>query len=170
MEIHTKRLRIVPCTSTSIKIALKQSYDNGPQIFNSLKQLEEDPSLLFWGTWLVISKEDGTVVGDIGFKGKPDIHKVVEVGYGFLEDFRNKGYATESVQALINWAFNSSKVDKVIAETLKDNNGSIRVLKKLNMNLVHETEEHMYWGLDNRKTTTQVQNHKYKQVNQKDSY
>ena len=50
-----------------------------------------------------------------------------------LLKYWNKGYATEAVQELIDWAFRTGEVEMIIAETLLDNYGSIRVLEKLHM-------------------------------------
>ncbi|UAC49716.1 GNAT family N-acetyltransferase [Bacillus aquiflavi] len=147
MKLETKRLSIIPCTKQTIEIAMKQNYDHGPQIQTYLELLKEDPSLLYWGVWLVIRKNDGVIIGDIGFKGKPDKNKTVEVGYGFLESFWNQGYATEAVGALIKWAFDTSKVKKVVAETLQNNYGSMRVLEKLGMIKVNETKTMINWKI-----------------------
>ena len=151
MELETERLKIIPCTEETVDIAINQKYDNGPQISTYLKQLNEDSSLLYWGIWLVVRKSDGAVLGDIGFKGKPDENGVVEAGYGFLERYWGNGYATEAVGELIRWAFKTSKVDKVIAETLQDNYGSIRVLEKIGMKKMTSTETMINWGMGNPK-------------------
>lgn len=129
-------------------MAINQNFDNGPEVSTYIKQLMEDPSLLYWGSWFVVKKSNGVIIGDIGFKGKPDENKVVEVGYGLLEKYWNKGYGTEAIGALIQWAFRTSKVDKIVAETLHDNCGSIRVLEKLGMEKVNATETMIHWYLD----------------------
>lgn len=147
MELETNRLKIISCTVETVQIAINQNYDNGPEISNYLEQLNKDPSLLNWGSWIVVHKSDGIVIGDIGFKGKPDKNGVVEIGYGFLKNYWNNGYATEAVGALIQWAFNTSKVEKVIADTLQDNYGSIRVLEKIGMKKVGYTETMIDWEL-----------------------
>ena len=46
---------------------------------------------------------------------------------------------------LIQWAFNTSDVDKILAETLQDNYGSIRVLEKLCIQKVAYAEAIIYW-------------------------
>ncbi|QCR31237.1 GNAT family N-acetyltransferase [Lysinibacillus sp. SGAir0095] len=148
MILETNRLQIIPCTIETVQITINQNYYNGPHISSYLKDLTKDPSLLYWGCWIVVRKSDERVIGDIGFKGKPDEKQTVEVGYGFLEEFWNKGYATEAVEALIGWAFNTSKVEKVKAETLKDNYGSMSVLAKLGMQRINETETMINWELD----------------------
>lgn len=149
MKLETQRLDVIPCTEKTVEIAINQAYDNGPQIPAYLTLLNGDPSLLYWGSWLVVRKSDVIVLGDIGFKGKPDKNKVVEIGYGFLKNYWNNGYATEAVGALIQWAFRTSKVDKVVAETLHDNYGSIRVLEKLNMKKISETDSMINWEIQN---------------------
>ncbi len=148
MKLETSRLKIIPCTKESVQIALNQNYNNGPHISNYLEDLAKDPTLLYWGCWLVVRESDDRVIGDIGFKGMPDENRIVEVGYGFLEETWNQGYATEAVEALIHWAFNTSKVEKIKAETLKDNLGSIRVLEKLGMQRVGQIEKMINWELD----------------------
>ncbi|WP_077604940.1 GNAT family N-acetyltransferase [Oceanobacillus sojae] len=149
MELETERLKVIPCTEETVEIAINQKYDNGPQISTYLKKLKKDSSLLYWGTWLVVRKSDGIVLGDIGFKGKPDENGTVEAGYGFLESYWGNGYATEAMEVLIHWAFKTSKVDRVIAETLLDNYGSIRVLQKLGMKKINSTETMIHWEIGN---------------------
>uniref|UniRef100_A0A7U3YF72 GCN5-related N-acetyltransferase n=2 Tax=Anoxybacillaceae TaxID=3120669 RepID=A0A7U3YF72_GEOS0 len=94
-----------------------------------LEQLKRDSSVKGWGVWFVILRENNQVIGDIGFKGKPNDRKTVEIGYGIIPAAQNKGFATEAVQGLIDWAFSSGQVEKVIAECLEDNVASIRVLE-----------------------------------------
>lgn len=147
MELETNRLKIISCTVESVQTAINQNYDNGPEISNYLEQLNKDPSLLNWGSWMVVRKSDDIEIGDLGFKGKPDENGIVEIGYGFLKDYWNNGYATEAVESLIQWAFATSKVEKVIADTMQDNYGSIRVLEKLGMKKVGYTETMIEWEL-----------------------
>lgn len=147
MKLETERLEIIPCTQESAQIAVEQSYDNGPQISMSLEMLKADATSLGWGTWLVVEKRNGKVIGDIGFKGKPDADNQVEVGYGFLKEHWNKGYATEAVGAIMQWAFATGLVEVIIAETLLDNYGSMRVLEKLDMKKVGTSEEMVNWKL-----------------------
>lgn len=140
MEIKTKRLNIKPCTGD----LYERDEEVKPHIQLYLEELESDQELLGWGVWLVFSQTDQQLIGDIGFKGKP-VDGVVEVGYGISPDEQNKGYATEAVEALVNWAFQTGKVNKIVAETLKTNEASIRVLEKLFMNKVEQDEHMVYW-------------------------
>ncbi|MBS4199150.1 GNAT family N-acetyltransferase [Bacillus sp. FJAT-49732] len=128
MELHTQRLKIVPCTDELLSTISTEEYKIGPHIKMFLEKLREDSTELGWGVWLVINKESNTIIGDIGFKGKPNSENTVEVGYGII----NKGFATEALNEIINWAFTHDDVDKVVAECLHDNIPSIKVLENWN--------------------------------------
>lgn len=154
MHIKTKRLTLVACTENMIPIMHKQFYNNGPEIERHLNALAGDPTLLQWGSWLIIRESDQAIVGDIGFKGKPNSVKQVEIGYGLLQQYCHNGYATEAVAALIKWALGMDKVDKIVAETEKENWRSMRVLEKVGMQKTNETARMVYWGVG--KTATSV--------------
>ncbi|WP_033541311.1 GNAT family N-acetyltransferase [Planococcus sp. CAU13] len=148
MKIETERLIITPCTEEMISVLKEQNYDNGPQVWNHIEKLKEDPAILYWGPWLAVLKSDGTIIGDLGFKEKPDEKGAVEIGYGLLEAYWNKGYATEAVDALIGWAWKQENVRRIKAETLPGNAGSIRVLEKLGMKEVVRSEVLIYWEIN----------------------
>lgn len=147
MKIETARLLMIPCDSHSLQIIKAQNYDNDSEIANHLKELDDDPTLYGWGSWLVLQKSDGLIIGDAGFKGKPNSRQEVEVGYGFLENYWGKGYAIEAVEGLMDRVFNGMAIKKVTAETNWDNLGSIRVLEKVGMVKTKITEDMVYWEL-----------------------
>ncbi|MBS4174802.1 GNAT family N-acetyltransferase [Bacillus sp. FJAT-49736] len=147
MELQTQRLKIIPCTDELISIITPDQYDIGPHIYKYLDKLKEDYSLFGWGVWLVVNKEENTIIGDIGFKGKPNSEHTVEVGYGIVPSAQNKGYATEAVRKIIDWAFTNDEVEKVVAECLIDNYASIKVLEKLKMNRTEAVDGMFKWEL-----------------------
>lgn len=147
MILETERLQIVSCTEENADVARGQNYSNGPQVADYLTDLKNDPTIDGWGSWFVIRKEDGMFIGDIGFKGKPNLNKVVEVGYGLLEPYFNKGYATEAMKELVHWAFDTNKVNKIMAEVLTVNEASIHVLKKIGMRRLTQVNEMYYYQI-----------------------
>lgn len=147
MLLETSRLFLQPCTEELLFRAEAQGYENGPEIKNHVLALAEDPELFYWGSWIITRKKDDAMIGDLGFKGKPGQSKTVEIGYGLLEQFQNKGYATEAVEALIFWAWSSGKVSKIIAETDRQNKASMRVLQKLKMRLAAQNNGKFFWEL-----------------------
>ena len=68
-------------------------------------------------------------IGNLSFKG-PAQDNVVEIGYGILPDQEGKGYTTEAVQAMTQWAFGNADVVFVEAETEPENRASRRILEK----------------------------------------
>ena len=148
MKLETERLYIVPCTEERIQVANEQGYNSGPHIVGHVENVKQDSALLPWGAWYVLRKEDDSVLGDIGFKGKPNEDQTVEIGYGFIEKYWNQGYATEAVRELIDWAFKTGEVETIIAETLIDNYSSMRVLEKLHMKRVNATETMINWKIE----------------------
>src|SRR6516225_5623277 len=54
-----------------------------------------------YGVWVMIERESGSVVGDVGFIGPPDENGSIEVGYSVIPDRRRRGYATEAASAIV---------------------------------------------------------------------
>ena len=77
----------------------------------------------------MIERKDGTHIGELCFKGL-DENGVAEIGYGISEEYRNQGYATEAVKAVLSRAFQDPKVTAIEAETDAENVSSKRVLEK----------------------------------------
>lgn len=96
MKLETERLYIVPCTEESIHVANEQGYNSGPHIVGHVENVKQNKDLLPWGAWYVIRKEDDIVLGDIGFKGKPN-----EGSIRVLEKLHMKRIGT--TETMINW-------------------------------------------------------------------
>jgi RimJ/RimL family protein N-acetyltransferase len=95
-----------------------------------LGQLRLDPTIRVWlGRAMVLTEDDGTrrVVGSIGFHGPPDAQGRLEVGYSVDPPFRRRGYASESVKALFDWAHNEHGITRFIASISPDNEPSLRL-------------------------------------------
>ena len=80
-----------------------------------------------WGFSLVVRDEDGPVIGEIGFVGPP-AEGAVMIGYAIVPSARRRGYATEAIVAISDWALAQHEVGEVRAQTLPDNEASIRAL------------------------------------------
>lgn len=119
-------------------------------VIPNLKKISGDT--LFYTLWLIIEKRFNSSVGSIMFKGKPDKDGKVEIGYGTHEEFQNKGYMTEAVEAFCRWAFTKAGVKVITAETAKDNPASFKVLEKNNFVRFDENNDFYYWKLKNVNT------------------
>lgn len=143
MEIKTKRLTLVPCTQKTFDEA--GNYPLFDHVQFSIDKAEVDGNSIGWYVWLARRLEDKKTIGDLGFKGKPTLEGVVEIGYGMSPEVHNKGYATEAVTALIKWAFLQDLVSKITAECHVANGASIRVLEKVGMKRGAERDGMIYW-------------------------
>jgi RimJ/RimL family protein N-acetyltransferase len=59
--------------------------------------------------------------------------KIAEVWYKFHSNFWNNGYATESLNKILEFGFNELKLHRIEAGCAVDNIGSIRTLEKAGM-------------------------------------
>ena len=80
-----------------------------------------------YGFHYVIRREDEVVIGEIGFVGQPNGGAVM-IGYAIVPEARRRGYATEAIVAVTEWALAQPGVEHVRAQTLPDNEPSIRAL------------------------------------------
>lgn len=85
-----------------------------------------------FGPYLVSLKEDGTPIGSSGLY-KRDNLDFPDVGFAFLSEFSNKGYAFESAQAVMQYASEKLKLQTIVGITLQENSASIKLLKKLGL-------------------------------------
>jgi RimJ/RimL family protein N-acetyltransferase len=94
-------------------------------------RIAADPSAVGWFAWYVVHAQDARVlIGNCGFKGRPDPAGSVEIGYSLLPSHQRQGLGTELTGALIGWAFEHGAVARITAETLPELTTSIRVLEK----------------------------------------
>jgi [ribosomal protein S5]-alanine N-acetyltransferase len=70
-------------------------------------------------------------VGGVGFLLGRDIARIsAEMGYWLAEGFWGRGFATRTVSAMSDWAFDNYKLTRVFAMAFAHNAASIRVLEK----------------------------------------
>lgn len=83
----------------------------------------------------MIEKESHHHVGSIGFTifEKNETGGNCEIGYFLLKEFWHMGYTTEAAQAVIDFAFDTLNMHKIIAGCIAENVRSERIMKKLGM-------------------------------------
>lgn len=92
-----------------------------------------------FGFWAAIERDSAGFLGWFHLRphhGAPASEP--ELGYRLVRRSWGKGYATEGSRALIDAAFSSGTVERVVAETMAVNVGSRRVMEKCGMSLVRE--------------------------------
>ena len=163
--LETEKLKLIPLDAQNLRWSIedrrKMEKNLGVEITDteleepvkkamrtSLKRVLGNKKDYLWFTsWEITLKIENRIIGGLCFKGCPDEKGRVEIGYGMQDEYRCKGYATEAVKELINWAFTQEKVLSVIAETEKDNLPSHRVLEKIGMEKYEEKEKMFWWRM-----------------------
>jgi len=100
-----------------------------------------------FGTYQVVRRADGHVIGDVGFMGPPDATGAVHVGCAIADDARGQGYATEALAAVLEWARGQTGLTCVLADTTRSNLASQRLLERVGLNRVGEDDELLYYML-----------------------
>jgi RimJ/RimL family protein N-acetyltransferase len=85
-----------------------------------------------FGLYLVELAETGAPIGICGLL-KRDSLEDVDIGFAFLEKFWGKGFAYESAAAVMEYGRSVLGINRIVAITSPDNEGSIRVLSKLGL-------------------------------------
>ena len=166
-NISTDRLFIIPMSYAIVHSVLKgenKELDklgiktNGKwpladtiDILNFIKDdMEKSDEPSGFDVWMVVKKGDMTVIGDAGFRGKPDENGEIEIGFGLIKEEQRKGYGYELASGLLSWAFSQKGVKTIKADCLKDNNASINLLQKCGMNEINRDEEMIYWEIKSK--------------------
>ena len=154
--IKTANLQLSPCELAYLEAIMRDKKeleqilgvkvpDDWPQMPESLdyvhKALKADPTSPEWGYHLFVHARDRVLIGEGGYKGKPDAEGMVEIGYAIIPEYRRRGLAAEAARGLTDKAFSHAEVTVVQAHTLKDGTASINVLKKLGMKFVGTAED-----------------------------
>jgi RimJ/RimL family protein N-acetyltransferase len=99
-----------------------------------LQWMEAAPDQVGWYVWYAMvrspDEESDVLAAGGGFKGPPQDGSV-EIGYSVLPQFQGRGYASEMVRALTDWAFTQPGVARIVAETTEVNVPSMRLLRRL---------------------------------------
>ena len=103
---------------------------------------------LFYTFWIVVEKSSRLIVAELGFKGAPTDSGEVEIGYGTMPAHQGKGYMTEAVNGMLDWAKSRPDVTCVLAETDETNTASITVLRKNNFVQYTRKGNMLWWRKD----------------------
>jgi RimJ/RimL family protein N-acetyltransferase len=88
-----------------------------------------------WFTVAAVERASGLTVGDVAMHWVSERDRTGEIGFVFDPRHQGKGFATEAAAALLEWAFSSAGLHRVIGRTEARNAASARVLEKLGMRL-----------------------------------
>lgn len=125
-----------------------------PELKEALEQTilpnvaDKTKNYLFHTLWTAISKMENKMVGEVCIIGEPNADGEIEIGYGIYEEFQGKGFMTEIVGSIINWAKSQPSVKSVTASTDKTNIPSQKVLRNNLFKVISESENLLHWKID----------------------
>ena len=103
-------------------------------VIREFLRMQDDPSGPLFAAWYWVLNDQATgtrtLIGNGGIlsaEGQPD---TAVLGYSVLEEFWNRGYASEAVGALIPVIFTLPGITRIIATTYPHLTASKRVLEK----------------------------------------
>lgn len=164
MVLKTERLEITLLTPSQLKLWIEDipalnkelncTYKAEPMegffleiVKKQLRKAQTDPTnYLFYSFFFLIRKTDRVVVGSADFKNLPNKNGEVEIGYGLGKTFEHKGYMTEAVKAICEFAVMQSNVFNVIAETEAEGFASQRILERCGFKKYKQSET-IWWRL-----------------------
>jgi RimJ/RimL family protein N-acetyltransferase len=106
-----------------------------------------------YGIWVLWERATGFFAGRGGLRnvvlgGKDE----VEVAYGLMPEFWNKGLATEFVKAVVRIGFSQEGLSSLACVTQRDNTASLRVLKKTDFHferdVIYKGKPHLLFRRD----------------------
>jgi len=111
---------------------------SGDKHFQTIQQAEDfllnynDYKINGYGRWAVIQKADNKFLGWCGLKYSKKLNET-DIGFRFYEEHWNKGFATESAKACIDFGFNRLNIETIVGRAMKKNVYSIKVLEKIGL-------------------------------------
>jgi RimJ/RimL family protein N-acetyltransferase len=146
MELLTDRLFIRQVQSEDIESMFNYRSDADTSKYlslipDSVEDVEAfinktSPLINIPATWFqcaIFEKASNLLIGDIGlhFLENDSENSQVEIGCTLDRKFRGKGYATESLTAVIDYLFYSLKKHRIIASVDPSNTDSIKLVERL---------------------------------------
>ena len=105
---------------------------------NRVKDVRETPDNIRWYFRMIVDRDRNIGVGSISFHGGPDERGMVEIGLGIAEAERGKGYASEALRAMWDWAARLPEVKFLRYTVSPENLPSVAIINKLGVPLIGE--------------------------------
>jgi ribosomal-protein-alanine N-acetyltransferase len=111
----------------------------------NLHEFLEDYEKHGLGAWGIEHRADKKLIGITNISMPHRINRNVELGYTISRAYWGKGYATEAVQAVIQFGFEKMKLVRIEAVVLPENLASARVLEKSRMQFEGVLYSYQVW-------------------------
>lgn len=171
MKIRTKRLILRDLTLKDARDVAKNAHDFDVWYFTSqipypyklkdakkwIKSLQKKRKKLRENYELGIElKSEKKVIGSIGLSNINRQHKKACIGYWLGKEYRKKGIISEAEKAVLEFAFNKLKLNKIYGQSLIENKGSTNLFKKFGFRKIGTEKEELIknnkkFGIKNKK-------------------
>ncbi len=165
--IQTERLRLLPLTHDQLQQYLRTDHSLeealqvmpidlviSPELKEAIEQAflpntaNPEKNYLFCTLWTIILKAENRMIADLCIVDEPNENGEIEIGYGTYAAEQGKGYMTEAVGGIIEWAKQQPAVKTIVAGTDKTNIASYTILQKTGFVRSGETETGFTWRLE----------------------
>ena len=116
---------------------ISETIEDARNFINKINENVIKNDSLYWA--ITLSKKN-ILVGTICLSGFSDETDKCEIGYELLINFQGQGIMKEALEAVIDYAFATMKVQEIMATLHKDNQGSIKLLEKFSFRHINETD------------------------------
>jgi len=97
------------------------------------------------GAWGIEHRADRKLIGIINISIPHRIHRRVEAGYTIARAYWGQGYATEALQAVMQFGFQKMNLLRIEAVVLPENMASAHVLEKAGMKFEGLLHKYQFW-------------------------
>lgn len=165
--IQTERLHLLPLTHDQLQQYLRADHSLeeslaltpinlviAPELKEAIEQAflpntaNPEKNHLFCTLWTIVLKAENRMVADLCIVDEPNENGEIEIGYGTYQEHQGKGYMTEAVAGIIQWARQQPAVKAFVAGTDKTNIASYTILQKNGFVQSGETETGFIWRLE----------------------
>lgn len=160
LPLQTPRLTLRPFQSGDLRTFL--AYRNDPQVarYQSWETIREEWARVFIadcarsepgrpGEWYQVAitlRKTGELIGDMGLGTDGDDPTQGEVGFTLAQEHWGKGYASEAVSALLDYAFSTLNMSRIRANCDTRNEASARLMERVGMKRVSHSHNVFFKG------------------------
>ena len=83
--------------------------------------------------WALVLKENGKMIGTCGFTSIDLVNNTAEIGYVINPAYHGIGIAPEAARRVLSFGFSVLELSRISAVCMKENEKSLRVMKKIGM-------------------------------------
>jgi ribosomal-protein-alanine N-acetyltransferase len=135
---------------------ISNTIDDARNFINKVNENIHKSESLYWAITL---SDKNILIGTICLFSFSDENDKCEIGYELLTNFQGQGIMKEAIEKVIDYAFNTIKVQKIEAFFHRDNQRSVKLLEKCSFRNSNEPDKtnpdlicyHLINSIDNLK-------------------